>query len=155
MSYFTFILCLFINTEKDSIPIFEFLSTEDTILLFSSDIEDMTAHQMNTVYYLSEDAIKRLNNAKDKKGSLYYYLGSDKLWVYVQQVDYYSEYIPFGFYVLTKNNMFLIDNDYIVLGRRIPPVLLNSKKRIKQRYKRMLNRPYSDAQFVKILHSSR
>lgn len=97
MSYFTFILCLFINTEKDSIPIFEFLSTEDTILLFSSDIEDMTAHQMNTVYYLSEDAIKRLNNAKDKKGSLYYYLGSDKLWVYVQQVDYYSEYIPFGF----------------------------------------------------------
>lgn len=155
MSFFTFILCLFTNADKDSVPIFKYLSTQDTILLFSSDFEDRTVHEMNTVYYLSDDAIKRLNNAKDKKGSLYYYLESDKLWVYVQQVDYYSEYIPFGFHVITSNKTFLIGNEYIDLGHRIPPVMLNSKKRIKQRYKRMLNRPYSDAQFVKILHSSR
>ncbi len=143
------LLCLFFNIERDSTPVFKYLSPQDTIVVYSSDIIEMKEYKSNIVYYLSEDALRRVNAINDMNGAFYYYLKNEKMWIYVQQIDYYAEYIPYGYHVVTYNRKFLIENHCINFGYRIPPVMLNSKGHIKQRHKGMLKRPYNDSLFVK------
>lgn len=149
MSVCTLFLCLFCNIGKDSIPIFKYLSPQDTIVVYSSDIVDVMEYKSNLVYYLSEDAARRVNAVNDTNGAFYYYLKNEKMWIYVLKIDYYAEYIPYGYHVMCYNSSFLIENHCINIGHRIPPMMLNTKGHIKQRHKRMLKRPYNDSMFIK------
>ena len=149
---YIFICCLFLNTEKDSIPIFFYLSSQDTIHIFSSDILDKTESKTNTVFQLSDDAVRRVSTINDMNGRFYYYLENDKIWVYVQPIDYYAEYIPYGYHLLTYNGTFLIENHYINIGFRLPTGMFNSKGHIRHRYRRMLKRPTIDSQYVRIIN---
>lgn len=152
MSVYVMIFCLLFNVEKDSVPVFKYLSSQDTILIFSSDILEVSEFKTNTLYCLSDDAVKKVCAITDMNGSFYYYSKKNKIWVYVQQIDYYAEYIPYGFHVTTYSGTFLIDSHCINLGRRVPPVMYNTKGNIRQRYKRLLKKPYNDSQFVKIIN---
>lgn len=147
---YTLIYCLLFDSESDSFPVFKYLSPQDTIILFSSDFINIREGKTNIVYNLSDDAVEKISAINNMEGHLYYYLKNDNIWVYVKFLDYYAQYIPYGYHVATYNNTFLIDNHYILFGHRIPSVMLKSKDHIKQRYKRMLKRPYTDSQFYKI-----
>jgi hypothetical protein len=152
MSVYAMIFCLFFNIEKDSVPVFKYLSSQDTILIFSSDILEVSEFKTNTVYCLSDEAVKKVCAINDMNGSFYYYSINDKIWAYVQQIDYYAEYIPYGYHVTTYSGSFLMDNHCIDLGRRVPPVMYNSQGNIRQRYKRLLKKTYNDSQFIKIVN---
>ena len=149
MGVYALFLCLFFNIEKDSTPVFKYLSPQDTIVVYSSDIVEAIEYKSNSVYYLSEDASRRVSAINNPNGAFYYYLKNEKMWIYVQQIDCYAESIPCGYHVVTYNRSLLIENNCIIIGHRIPPAMLNSKGHIKQRHKRMLKRPYNDSLFIK------
>lgn len=110
-----FLVYLFLNNAKTD-TLFKYISTKDTVYVYSDDVLKTQVYQENCVYRLSEDAISRMNNIVDKAGTMFLWLENCKKYIILKQIDWWIDYLPDGYHILMFDGSFVHNEGYINIG---------------------------------------
>lgn len=145
------IIYAFLSLGQDDDSFLKYYSSKDTIIISFSEITEVRVFRSNVIYHLTDAAISKLNSIKDKNGVFYYYVKEDDVWVFLQSIHYYSQILPYGYYITVFDDLPVFEDDYVDIGFRIPYWMVKSDGMLKSKYKKILSKPYDDTVFKKLL----